>query len=144
VLKVSVITGLLQAAIYLSGKTVIFHRLLTRVALAEFIFFVPAVLKIGLFRHFYPDGHLAEWQRFYVLSALSLDQRAGPDWIYLLQTLNLFEAGYWFLLAYGIRKVSGLSYDRSLRVVVLSYLPALLIWVLSITFCALLLAPQAA
>jgi len=142
-LKVFIIAGLLQAGLYLAGQTVIFHKLLTCVALAEFIFFVPAVLKIIVFRYYYPEGRLEEWQRFYILSVLPLARNVGADWIYPLQTLNLFEAGYWFLLALGIKKISGLTYEQSLRTVIISYLPALTIWILTITFCAVLLFPQA-
>jgi len=111
------------------------------VLLSEFIFLVPAAIKIAWFYFGSAASYLLAWQSFYVLSALSLFGPVGPDWFYALQTLNAFEIAYWFLLAYGLFKVSGLNYDKSLKVVLLSYVPALLIWVTIITFCSLLMFP---
>lgn len=139
--KILLITVLLQSALYLSGNTVSFSRLMIRVIVAESIFFIPAIIKIYWFHTYFPDGNLLEWHRFSLLSLSSCFPNAPADWLYALQTVNIFELGYWFLLAYGIMNASGLNYDRSIQIVVRSYLPALLVWVIAVTFCALLLSP---
>jgi hypothetical protein len=138
-IKFWMITIILYTALYLYGRPVSFIRIFQVVVLAEFIFFVPAIFKIFWFHFILSQITLIEWHKFYVLSALSILQNIPADWWYALQTLNLFEAGYWFLLAYGISRVSGMDYDLSLRVVVFSYLPALVIWVALVTLCTLVM-----
>jgi hypothetical protein len=112
--------------------------------MAEFIFFIPAIIKIIWFPGYHPGSTLTEWHRFYALSALSLCPGAPADYSYALQTLNLFEVGYWFLLGYGVSKATSLNYDLSLRLVVVSYLPLLFIWIALVTFSTLMLFPDAA
>jgi hypothetical protein len=84
---------------------------------------------------------LLDWHRFYVLSAITVFGSAPADWFYALQTLNMFEIGYWFLLAYGISRITEMNFDRSLRIVVFSYVPALFLWLAVVTFCCLMLFP---
>jgi hypothetical protein len=141
VIKFALIALILQLALYLTGSQVAYRDLVGIVIKCEFIFFIPAVIKLFWFWHFYPAATLDDWYRFYVGSALSLAGHVPSDWIYPLQALNIFEIAYWFLLALGIREISGLDYDSSLRVVARSYIPALLICVATVTFCSLLLSP---
>ena len=42
---------------------------------------------------------------------------ASADWYYPLQTLNIFELTYWFLLAFGIYKVTKLDFGGSSHLV---------------------------
>jgi len=142
VIKLLAITALFSTALYLNNCRVPFGKIWMAVTAAEYIFLVPAALKIYGFRHDYPNGGLEEWHRFYVLSALSIVKDVPADWIYPLQTLNVFEVAYWFILAFGLHKISGLTYDRSVRIVATTYLPALLIWVTGVVFCSLLLFPR--
>jgi len=140
--KLLAITGLLSTALYLNNCRVAFGKVFTVVAASEYIFLVPAALKICLFRHVFPKGSLDDWHRFYVLSVLSLARNVPADWIYPLQALNVFEVMYWFILAFGLYKIAGMTYDRSLRLVVTAYVPALVIWIVAAVFSSLLLFPQ--
>lgn len=140
--KMVLITIIMNTVLYLYGIIISFKKIFKAVVCAEFIFFLPATLKIYWFYHFYPQGTLSDWHHFYVLSILSYFKTAPAAWTYALQTINVFEIGYWFVLALGIWKVSKLSYDQCLRLVIIAYVPALIIWVTVITFCTLLLFPQ--
>ena len=141
-IKLFLIALILYTALYLSEHPIQFNKIFNVVLIAEFIFFIPAIAKILWFHYQYPAGTLTDWHKVYIFSALSLFEFAPADWSYALQTLNAFEVGYWFLLAFGIYKVSGMNYDQCLRIVVLAYLPTLFISVATVTFFILMMFPN--
>lgn len=142
ILKVNFIALIIYTALYLKNETVSFKRLLNIVIYCEYVFLIPAAIKIPWFLYRYPNGKVAEWHQTYVLSALSLFRDVPVDWYYPLQTLNVFEVAYWFLLAVGISRISRLDFDNALRTVLISYVPSLIIWVAAVSFCTLVLFPQ--
>jgi len=139
--KLFVVALVLYTALFLADHPIPFAKAFNIVILSEFIFLLSAVLKIIWFLYAYPNGTLSDWHKTYIFSVLSLTGRVSADWYYPLQTLNLFEMLYWFILAYGIFCNTSLTYDRSLRIVVFSYLPALFIWVATIVFCTVMIFP---
>ena len=142
-IKLLLISFILYTALYLLEHPIHFEKIFGVVVDAEFIFLLPAAIKI-LWFHFYGNHFtLDQWHKFYPLSALSLLPSAPADMTYLLQTLNVFEVVYWFILGYGICKITGLVYDRALRVVVISYLPCLLVWIAIVSFCVVMVYPDA-
>ena len=141
VLKLLIVALIIYTGLFLSGHELTYSGCFNIVTCAEFIFLLSAAVKIIWFKFHYPSGTLTDWHKIYVLSLLSVFDNVSADWYYPLQTVNLFEIGYWFLLALGIRKNTNLSYDHSLRIVISSYLPALIIWVTTITFCTIMLSP---
>lgn len=141
-IKSNFVSLMLYTALYLAGQQPGFLPVFQVVVLAEFVFLFAAVAKIICFPLCYPQGTLAEWHHFFPGSALSLLPAAPADWSYALQTLNLFELLYCLLLAAGLRQVTALSFVRALLLVFASYLPGLLIWVASVTFCTLLFFPN--
>ena|GEM_PF-1052260 len=142
IVKLFLIALVLYTALYLSDQAVSFGKIFNITVLAEFVFIIPAVLKIIWFHHGYPNGTILDWHRMYVLSALSLFESAPADWYYPLQTLNVFEIIYWFLLAFGIYKVTKMDYDTSLRLVLFSYVPSLFIWIATVAFCTIMMFPN--
>lgn len=142
-IKVILISCLINAALYLHGFKVAFKDVFQVATLCEFIFLIAAALKLYWFYlHFNQSGTLLQWHKTYLLSALSLIPDAPASWIYLLQTLNAFEILYWFALGYGISKISKQSFDSALQIVTRSYLPALVAWVLLVSFISVLLFPS--
>jgi hypothetical protein len=141
VVKVNVITLILYTALFLSDQKVSYNRVLNIVIYCEYVFLIPAAIKIPWFLDKYPNGTVSDWHKTYIFSALSLFEDVPADWYYPLQTLNIFEVLYWFLLAYGISKITALDFDNSLRTVLVSYLPALMIWIATVCFCTLTLFP---
>ncbi|WP_345952976.1 hypothetical protein [Mucilaginibacter sp. PAMB04168] len=140
--KLCLIALILYTALYIADHLIPYGVILHMVTICEAIFLLAAVVKIWWFRHYYPHGTLLDWHRLYLLSALSLFPAVPADWYYPLQTLNVFEVSYWFLLAFGISQLTHLDYRRSLRLVLASYLPALLIWMVVVCFCAIMYFPS--
>jgi len=140
-LKVCTIAMIIHAALYLQDKDVSYSSIFNVVVAAELIFIIPAALKLILFNYTVPNGNLLDWHRFSILSVLSMVGDAPANWYYALKTLNVFEVGYWFLLAYGVSRATDHSYDGALRIVVCSYVPALLVWIASSTFISLMMFP---
>lgn len=144
VIKMLIISIVIYTGIYLSDIQIAFPKIFFVVTLSEFIFFIPAAIKILWFHYYYPGGSLTDWHRFYVLSAIELFPSAAADYSYALQTANVFEVAYWFLLAFGISKITRLNYDSSLKIVIFYYLPALFIWTAVIIFFSLMMFPETA
>jgi len=106
---------------------------------AEFIFLVPALLKIFWLAFFRTDYSLLDIQLFYPLSALSLFDEAAvqqnQSWlVYPLQTFNLFEVAYWLLLAKGVSEVIKKDFTESFELVMASYGTGLVLWIVTIMF----------
>lgn len=141
VVKILIVSLILYTALYLNDQPVAFGRLLNVVIYCEYIFLIPAAIKIPWFLYYYPNGSITDWHHTYILSALTLTGDVPADWYYPLQTLNLFEVAYWFLLAYGISKITRLDFDHSLRTVIVGYIPALIIWVATVSFFTLIVFP---
>ncbi|MGZ3821421.1 MAG: hypothetical protein ACXVB6_12565, partial [Mucilaginibacter sp.] len=126
--KLFLITLILYAGLYYSDMNVSFRDILRIVTQAEFIFLIPAIVKIWWFYYYGYNDSLEQWQSFYFLSAASLMDYIKPVFLYPLQCFNAFELSYWFILASGIKSLTGIGFDRSLKVVLISYVPALLTW----------------
>ncbi|MFD0764519.1 hypothetical protein ACFQZI_06620 [Mucilaginibacter lutimaris] len=142
-IKIGVIALILHTALFLQDLEVPFRRIVKIVVLAEFTFLIPAFIKLVSFNYTFQHGNLLDWHKYYILSALSIAGEVPADWYYTLQTLNLFEVTYWFILAYGISKITQKPFDESLRTVVCSYVPGLFLWVVAVTFFTLMMFPTA-
>lgn len=140
--KLCLVSLVFYTALYIADHLVAYSAVLQVVTLCEAIFLIAAVIKMVWFHFFFPQGSLSDWHRFYILSALSVFEGIPPDWSYPLQTLNLFEVSYWFMLAFGISKIAGMNYWSAFRVVAFSYLPALFIWMVVVCFCAIMYFPN--
>lgn len=64
-------------------------------------------------------------------SVLSLiNSKALPEWsIYPLQVINVTEIVYVFILAYGIKELFKIKYNKSLLLVIVCYISILIIWI---------------
>ncbi|WPU99085.1 hypothetical protein SNE26_24025 [Mucilaginibacter sp. cycad4] len=139
--KIGLIALVIYTGLYLSNQQTSFSKTFLITLRSELIFLIPAAIKIIWFKYYYPSGTLADWHRVYIFSALSFFDAIPADWYYPLQTLNAFEIIYWFILARGVQRVTQLNYDKSLRIVVCSYVPALFVWIVFVSFCTVVLSP---
>lgn len=128
------LTGLLVA-----GHTLSFRNSFKIALFAEFALVVYALLKLVLLAFFHPIGELRELQAFAPLSLYSLlHAEAVPRWLmYPLQTINLFEIAYWFLLAAGLRDFLGQPLGKMFLLVLASYGVGLLCWMTAVEFLML-------
>jgi len=141
-IKVMVISVILATGLYFFEIEVPFRKLLRLVILCEFLFLLPAAAKICWFWQERRIVDLVTWQNFYFLSAAMLTPDIKPAFLLPLQTINVFEVSYWFLLAAGIAKIAGLKFGKALKVVCLSYIPALFIWIILIVYFTVVYFPQ--
>ena len=138
-LKTSIITLILYIAIFFSKSEITFKSIFYKVIQAEFIFLLVPIFKIIWFYFFQTSYKLEDIQNFFPLSAINITGYEGlePWYIYPLQTLNLFEIAYIFYLGFQIAKLTKSTPDEGLKMVVFSYVPALLLWVCTIMFLTL-------
>lgn len=117
-----------------------FKRVLNVAIAAEFIFLVPAVIRLLWFLFVQTNFTLHDLQYFYPLSALNMFEpgQLEPWLIYPLQVLNVFELIYWGVLAFLLsRELPELDINRSMTVVMSSYGTGLVIWIVLIMFLTL-------
>ena len=141
-LKFFCVSCILWIGVYLYNKELTFRALFKLVVAANYIFLIVFLIKL-IWLLFYPNVSVDEIQSFYPLSLLSVVGYTNVDriWIYPLQIFNLFELGYLLLLARGISFYLRVDYDFSFRIVISSYLPALLIWLILSMYLFAVLTP---
>ena len=107
-----------------------FKQLFRVALLGEFVLVMVGYVKLFYFYFLKTDYTLQELQGFYPLSYINfIDTTKIEPWlVYPLQTINLFEIGYFFVLVYGLHKVVQNKYLKSVEIVAVSYGTGLLIW----------------
>ncbi len=134
--KVSVIAALLATGYYVFTEQWRYRPFLRAAIFAELIFLLPGILKIVWFSQLHPHYELRDLSAFCPLSLASLvDLYQVEAWLrYPLQLLNGFELLYWVVLALLVSQLVAWPWTRAVRLVALTYGPALLVWVLFIMF----------
>lgn len=140
-LKITVIAWVLSIGGFFKDISMSHKRYFRIVLIAEFIFPVPALLKIGWFFFAETDFSFEQVQQFVPFSLQSvLDTSTVPAWaMYPLQLINVFEVAYWILLAYLMDKAA--KTGEGMKIVLTGYAPALFIWVVFIMFLTLNYTP---
>ncbi|GAA3753693.1 hypothetical protein GCM10022422_44590 [Flavobacterium ginsengisoli] len=138
-LKIFVVSIILYIGLFFCNKDLKFNTILNFVLKAEFIFLLVPICKIIWFYFFQTTYTLEDIQYFYPFSALNIVGYKGlENWfIYPFQVLNLFELFYVIYLGYEIGKLTDTNTDYGLKVISISYLPSLFIWVATIMFFTL-------
>lgn len=111
-----------------------------RIALVgEFVLVLVGYFKLGYFYFIKTDYTLQDLQQYYPLSYINfLDLEKIQPWlVYPLQTINLFEIAYFFVLVYALWKLLKNNYVKSLEIVSVSYGGGLLIWLGLVMFLTL-------
>ncbi|MDP3002806.1 MAG: hypothetical protein Q8N38_06745 [Bacteroidales bacterium] len=106
---------------------------------SEIIFVCASLLKFLWFYLFAGNYDLNDLGFFYPLSLINFFKTAEVSrlWIFPLQTVNLFQIIYIISISYGLNKVCKIEKPDSDKVVLLSYLPALVLWVALIMFLSI-------
>ena len=111
-----------------------------RIALiGEFVLVFVGAFKLVYFYFFKIEFTLQELQQFYPLSYINfLDVENLEPWlVYPLQTVNLFEIMYFFVLVFGMHKLLKNNYWKSFEITAASYGTGLLIWLGLVMFLTL-------
>lgn len=103
---------------------------------SELVFVIAGLFKFLWFYLFAGNYDLNDLGFFYPLSLINFftPSEVSKLWLYPLQTINLFHLCYIISISWGLSKVCQLEKADSEKVVLLSYLPGLVIWVALIMF----------
>ncbi|MFD0863640.1 hypothetical protein ACFQ1M_15595 [Sungkyunkwania multivorans] len=139
-IKTHVIAAILNIGAFFFEKRISYKKLWGIVLRAEIVFIVVALIKTFWMLFFFDDYTLKDVQVFYPLSMLSIIGAEGiePYFLYPLQVINAFEIIYWIVLALLLDKaLKEEKGNTGIKIVLTSYTPALLIWVVAVMFFAL-------
>ena len=139
-IKTILISSILYIGLMLLDmQKISFNKLWNIVLQAEFIFAFANICKIVWFYIFKTTYNLQEIQYFYPLSLLNIIDYSNLEiwFIYLFQVFNLFELSYIIFLAYRIGKSTNTNTDCGLKLIGVSYIPVLFLWVATVMFFTL-------
>lgn len=116
-----------------------FNQLFKIAIVGEFVLVLVGFVKLIYFFYIKTNYTLEDIQQFYPLSYTNLLnlENLEPWLIYPLQTINLFEIGYFFVLVFGLNKLLKNKFTKSFEIVAVSYGTGLIIWLGLIMFLTL-------
>lgn len=116
-----------------------FKDLLNIALKGEFVLVTVGFAKLIYFLVVKTNYTFEDLQQYYPLSYINfLDiNRLEPWLLYPLQTVNLFEIAYFFVLVFGLHKLLKNNYWRSFEITAASYGTGLLIWLGLVAFLTL-------
>lgn len=129
-LKFTIIAFVLWTGCFMWGYRVSYTKCWQVTMIAELVFFLPAILKTLWFILVQTETSYFEFQAFYPLSLMSFyNYEVVPDkYIYVNQSLNLFEVVYWVVLTYGIDFAARKKKATANAIVFTTYVPLFLFW----------------
>jgi hypothetical protein len=103
---------------------------------SEIVFVSAGFIKFIWFYLFAGNYDFKDLSFFYPISLINFFNKGEVSklWIYPLQTVNLFHLLYIISISYGLSKVCSIEKPDSDKVVLLSYVPALFLWIVLIMF----------
>jgi len=135
----------LYIGIFFTNLKIEFGKLFKTALLADFIYLLSAFVKLVILIFFKEVSTLEDLQ-FTPLSVMELldSEHVDPLFIYPLSLLNVFELGYFLLLAWLLVGVINdaneektVTFGKSLKLVTTSYGSGLLLWVVLVMFITL-------
>lgn len=135
-IKCFLMACILQAGLYFNKIETSFGTLLKITVLSNFILLVPEIIRLLWFCFLDQNYDADDLSFFYPLSALSLfrEYQLSTMWMYPLKIINFFEVLYCMSLGLFLSAITRKSYEQSLSTVLGSYLPLLLIWIVTVMF----------
>jgi hypothetical protein len=142
-IKLTLVASCLSIGLYFVTNRFSFKAAFGVALEAEFVFLIPALLKIVWFAIFQTDYSLQDLQFFYPLSALNFFEYSTvqPWLMYPLQLFNVFEIIYWVVLARGVSQIIERDISQSFGIVAASYGTGLLLWVAVVMFITVSFTP---
>jgi hypothetical protein len=128
--KFTVIGFVVWVGCFLFGYRVTYSQCWNIAMVAEFVFMIPELIKIGWFLFVHTDPRFHDIQGFYPLSIITLvDYTELPtQYAYPLRSLNLFEPLYWLVIATGISHFARRGMKPAWTIVLAFYVPIYLLW----------------
>lgn len=133
--KLSVIAFILWTGAFLYGYKITFVQMWKIAILGEAVFLLAEFAKIIWLMATPNDITIWDIKAFYPLSLMSLfDINSIPaNWVYPLQSINVFEPLNWLMLVYGIHYTANKKLDYAYAIVFTTYVPSFLIWLIYYT-----------
>ncbi len=130
--KFTVISFVIWVGCFLFGYRVTYSQCYGLTIVAEFIFLVPEILKIGWFMFIETDPNLMDIRAFYPFSLMHFFDYHEIDkqYAYPLKALNLFEIVYWYLLVKGVHFFARKQIKIAWIIVLCSYVLIFFLWLL--------------
>lgn len=137
-IKFSIVSLVIYIGVFFCDlqKEITMRKVFTVVIACEAVFVLAAVAKLLWFIFFAGNYTLDDMSFFYPLSLINLfnQSEVAVYWVYPLQTINLFQLGYIILLAAGLARVSSVKRNATDKIVLITYLPTIVIWIVFILF----------
>jgi len=120
-------------------KKIKFKQLFRVALIGEFILVLIGLFKFSYFYFIKTEYTLQDIQQFHPFSFTNFltIENLEPWLLYPLQTINLFEIGYFFVLVYGLNKLLRNKYWKSFEMVAVGYGTGLVIWIGLVMFLTL-------
>jgi hypothetical protein len=138
IIKFSVVSFVIYIGVFFCDmqKEITMRQVLTVVIACEAVFVLASAAKLLWFIFFAGNYTLNDMSFFYPLSLINLFKQSevAAYYVYPLQTVNLFQLGYIIMLAAGLARVSSVKRDATDRIILITYLPAIAIWIVFIVF----------
>jgi hypothetical protein len=130
--KFTIIAFVIWVGCFMYGYRVTYWQCWGVVIGAEFIFFIPEVLKILWFLAVETDPSYTDIGAFYPLSLMHFFDfyAMDPRWAYPLRALNVFEIVYVFALVSGIHHYARKEKKTVWFIVLSSYVLIFLLWLI--------------
>ncbi len=137
-IKYTLVSIVIFIGIKLFEIEITFKNCFKIVLFAEFILIVASIIKT-LYFYIYPPSNFEVLQNFNPLGVTGLLKKDTiPKYLlYPIQQVNLFEVVYWLLLAYGIKTIGNIKFNKAIQITSLSYGVGLTIWCIFIVFLQL-------
>ncbi len=128
--KITVIAFILWTGAFMFGYKISFSQMWKIAIVGELVFLVAEFTKIIWLLITPYDINIWDIQAFYPLSIMSLfDINSIPsNWVYPLQSINLFEPLNWLVFVFGIHLTAKKKLDYAYAIVFTTYVPAFLMW----------------
>ena len=128
--KLTVIAFILWTSAFMFGYKISFAEMWKISIIGEFVFLVAEFTKIIWLIVTPNDITIFDIKAFYPLSLMSLfDINSIPsNWVYPLQSINVFEPLNWLVLVFAIHYTAKKKLDYAYAIVFTTYVPTFLIW----------------
>lgn len=138
ILKIISLASIVYIGIKLFEIAISLRDCVKIIIIAEIIPVAISVFKI-LYFYIYPPKSIQELQYFnpFGLSFFFKEEAIPQYLVYPLLQLNLFEVAYWCVLAYGIKLLGTISFNKAFQITASGYGVGMTIWILFIVFLQL-------
>jgi hypothetical protein len=145
VVKFSLVSFVIYSGIvfYNVQKKISLGSVFKIVIASEIIFVLGGILKLLWFYLVAGNYDFKDLNFFYPLSIINFFNRGelAPIWIYPMQTINIFHLIYILLISFGLSVNQSLKKSETDKIVLFSYLPALVLWIVLIMFLTIEVTP---